>query len=130
MANKAKYVCVPTRHGLFNVVDTASGSPAEVDATTVLLTRKEARQLIAWLNGRGANARVRPQASDQTDQRRIESTRGNAMAKANFNQAAEAPSRSNAQAHLERIPASGISAFRNEQGVYADTIAQTIFGRH
>lgn len=62
MANKARYVCVPTRHGLFNVVDTASGSPAEVDATTVLLTRKEARRLIAWLNGRGASARVGPQA--------------------------------------------------------------------
>ncbi|CCM75344.1 hypothetical protein BN77_2488 [Rhizobium mesoamericanum STM3625] len=59
MTNKAQYVCVPTRYGLFNVVDAASGSPAEVGATTVFLTREEARRLIAWLNECGVDARLR-----------------------------------------------------------------------
>lgn len=56
ITNNARYVCVPTRYGLFNVVDTATGSPAEVDVTTVLLTWKEARRLVAWLNGSGGRS--------------------------------------------------------------------------
>ncbi|MGM5012043.1 hypothetical protein [Rhizobium sp. L18] len=50
----ARYVCVPTVFGLFNVVDTTSGLPAEVHATAVLLKREEARRLISWLKTRGA----------------------------------------------------------------------------
>lgn len=46
---KPRYVCVPAAYGLFNVVDTKSGLPAEVDVTAVLLTRQEVRQLISWL---------------------------------------------------------------------------------
>lgn len=46
---KPRYVCVPAAYGLFNVVDTKSGLPAEVDVTAVLLTRQEVRQLILWL---------------------------------------------------------------------------------
>ncbi|MDM9622079.1 hypothetical protein [Rhizobium sp. S96] len=48
--SKTKYICVPTRHGLFNVVDAATGSPVEVDATAIFLTRREAHRLIARLD--------------------------------------------------------------------------------
>ncbi|AXA43015.1 hypothetical protein [Rhizobium leguminosarum] len=56
----ARYVCVPTVFGLFNVVDTTSGLPAEVHATAVLLKRDEAQRLISWLKTRGAEALVLP----------------------------------------------------------------------
>jgi hypothetical protein len=50
MKRRARYVCVPTKYGLFNVIDTTSGGPAEIAVTTVLLTRREAHHLCALLN--------------------------------------------------------------------------------
>ncbi|EJZ17328.1 hypothetical protein NE852_13145 [Rhizobium sp. Pop5] len=63
-----RYRCVPTRHRLVNVVDLSTGRPAEVGATAILLERREARQLIAWLLARARrkgpeeNAKVLPPA--------------------------------------------------------------------
>lgn len=48
-SSQPQYRCIRGRFGLFSVIDTASGAPADVGATAILLTRKEARQLISDL---------------------------------------------------------------------------------
>ncbi|MBB3545248.1 hypothetical protein FHT76_008067 [Rhizobium sp. BK176] len=77
LENKPRYVCVRAAYGLFNVVDALTGSPAELDVTTILLTRKEASRLIHWIESRNrsfraddraASSAVLQQGSEETEE--------------------------------------------------------------
>lgn len=63
VTRRMRYICVPARFGLFNVVDRNTGLPPDIDVTAVLLTRNEARRLIAALEG---NARPAPNVSQSS----------------------------------------------------------------
>ncbi|WP_155947879.1 hypothetical protein [Rhizobium sp. 2MFCol3.1] len=57
-----RYIVVPSRLGLVNVIDRATGLPVEAGVTAVLLEPHEARELVRWLLRRAHAEGIRAHA--------------------------------------------------------------------
>jgi hypothetical protein len=71
-----RYVVVPGRLGLVDVIDRATGLPVEAGVTAVLLEPREARELVRWLlcrahaegiRGHAEGSRARAESDDASE---------------------------------------------------------------